>query len=148
MLLLQMRDWKQKSGRQFSITSEMVDVRNQKLAQVTNVNDFVISNHITGLIMTQVSENRNLAPIFAELLDSEGSEIYLKPARNYVEINTPIKLHTLTHLVSLRNEVFLGYKKVKKNDSGSIITDITVNPNKNVGIVFMEDDWLIVLAKG
>ena len=147
MLLLQMRDWKQKSNRQFSITSEMVDVRNQKLAQVTNVNDFVISNHITGLIMTQVSENRNLAPIFAELLDSEGSEIYLKPARIYIEMNSPIKLHTLNHLVSLREEVFLGYKKIIKNDSGSIITDIILNPNKKSEIIFSEGDWLIVLAK-
>jgi len=147
MLLLQMRDWKQKSNSQFSITSEMVDVRNQKLAQVTNVNDFVISNHITGLIMTQVSENRSLAPIFSELLDSEGSEIYLKPARNYIRLNSPINIYTLTHLVSLRNEVFLGYKKIIKNDSGSIFTDIIVNPDKKCEIIFTEHDWLVVLAK-
>jgi voltage-gated potassium channel Kch len=147
MLLLQMRDWKQKSSRQFSITSEMVDVRNRKLAQVTNVNDFVISNHITGLIMTQVAENRSLAPIFAELLDSEGSEIYLKPAMNYIRIGSPINIYTLSHLVSLREEVFLGYKKFTMNDLGKRTVDIILNPDKKSEIIFSEDDWLVVLAK-
>lgn len=146
-VLLQIRDWEKKSNCRFSITSEMIDIRNQELAQVTNVNDFVISNHITGLIMTQVAENRNLAPIFEELLDSEGSEIYLNPARNYVKMNSSINLNALNHLVSLKEEVFLGYKKIIKNDVDKDKVEIVLNPNKNSEISFSEDDWLVVLAK-
>ena len=146
-VLLQIRDWENKSNLQFSITSEMIDIRNQELAQITNVNDFVISNHITGLIMTQVAENRNLAPVFAELLDSDGSEIYLKPARNYVELNGPINMYTLSHLVSRREEVFLGYKKIEMNDGGKNNVEIVLNPTKKDNIIFSEDDWLVVLAK-
>lgn len=147
MVLLQIRDWEKRSNRRFSITSEMIDIRNQELAQVTNVNDFVISNNITGLIMTQVAEKRGLAPIFAELLDSKGSEIYLKPARNYVQLKNSIDIYTLNHLVSLREEVFIGYKKNTVNNAGKNKVEIVLNPNKNSTILFSEDDWLIVLAE-
>jgi len=147
MILLQIRDWEKRSNRRFSITSEMIDIRNQELAQVTNVNDFVISNNITGLIMTQVAEKRDLAPIFAELLDSKGAEIYLKPARNYVQLKSSIDIYTLNHLVSLREEVFLGYKRNTVNNEGKNKVEIVLNPNKNRTIFFSEDDWLIVLAE-
>lgn len=146
-VLLQIRDLEKTLNRQFSITTEMLDVRNQELAEVTNVNDFVISNNITGLIMTQVAENRKLAPIFSDLLDSAGSEVYLKPASNYVELGDPVDMYTLTHLVSIRNEVFLGYKRIIQSDSSDDPVQIVVNPVKTTTIAFSEEDWLIVLAE-
>lgn len=145
-ILLQIRDWEKKSNRQFSITSEMIDVRSQELAQVTNVNDFVISSNITGLMMTQVAENRSLAPIFEDLLNSEGAEIYLKPARNYLKLDHIIDFYTLSHLVAMKNEVFLGYKKTNANQNHNNGAEIVLNPNKNAEISFADEDWLVVLA--
>lgn len=146
-VLLQIRDWERIHNGHFSITSEMLDPRNQELAQVANVNDFVISSNITGLIMSQVSENRRLAPIFCELLDSAGSEIYLKPAKNYVEPHRPVDMYTLTHLTSLRKEVFLGFKRDIKTPEQPDGVEIILNPRKETAIAFQEDDWLMVLAE-
>lgn len=146
-ILLQIRDLEKSFNHRFSITSEMLDVRNQELAQVTDVNDFVISSNITGLIMAQVSENRDLNPIFTELLDSDGSEIYLKPASSYLEPGKPVSLYTVTHLVSLRHEVFIGFKRSLTGSNGQRTYDLQVNPPKNQSITFSPEDWLVVLAQ-
>ena len=144
-VLLQIRDLEKTLNTQFTITTEMIDMRNQELAQIANVNDFVISNNISGLIMTQVAENRKLASIISDLLNSDGSEIYLKPAKHYVSLGIPIDLYTVTHLVSMRTEIFLGFKKVDQDHRK--LTKILLNPNKNTMMTFSEDDWFVVLAE-
>lgn len=144
-LLLQIREWGKAQNKEFSITTEMLSSRNQELAQVADVSDFVVSSNIVGLMMSQVAENRLLAPIFSELLDSVGSEIYLKPASRYVPWGKPVDLFTLTSVVSQHQEVFLGYK-IREND-GKGKSKIILNPNKNTVVSFREDEWLIVLAK-
>ena len=62
----------------------MLDVRNRELAEATKVDDFIVSDHLISLMMTQLSENAELAEVFDDLFDPEGSEIYLKPAGDYV----------------------------------------------------------------
>ena len=47
----------------------MNDDRNRELAQVTKADDFVVSDKLISLLMTQLSENRHLAQVFADLFD-------------------------------------------------------------------------------
>ena len=63
----------------------MLDVRNRELAEVTRADDFIVSDQLISLMLTQISENRELDAVFADLFDPDGSEIYLKPAGDYVE---------------------------------------------------------------
>jgi len=147
LILLQLRDISQKLNMNFSIISEMVDVRNQELAKITNVDDFVISGSITSLMITQISENRYLAPIFEDLYDSEGSEFHLKPVINYVKVGEPTNFYNITHCVSKSGEIPVGYKRVCKDTHGRSISEIYINPEKNKEILFTEEDYLIVLAE-
>lgn len=144
--LLHIRNWQEKTGKPLVLTTEMIDIRNQQLAQVANVNDFVISSNITGLIMTQVSENRELVPIFEELLDSSGANIELKPASNYIPEGRSVDLSTVTHLVSERKEVFLGYTWENTEADNRFMSGIRLNPDKKSRITFGADDRLIVLT--
>ena len=68
----------------FSIVSEMLDVRNRALAEVTHADDFIVSERLVSLLMAQVAENAALNAVFADLFDQAGSEIYLRPAADYV----------------------------------------------------------------
>jgi hypothetical protein len=43
---------------------------------------FIVSDELTGLLLTQVSENGGLLEVFQDLFRSEGSEVYLKPAKD------------------------------------------------------------------
>lgn len=146
-ILLHVRDLAKLNNLEFGITSEMLDIRNQELAQGTNVTDFVISNNIASLIMTQISENRLLVKMFDSLLDSDGSEIYLKPANHYIHVGQNVNMFTIVHAVSLKKEVFIGYKKVITKPDGQISASIVINPDKYSEVCFSDKDWLIVLAE-
>ena len=75
MTLLHLRDIASRDETPFSIVSEMLDLRNRQLAEITKVDDFIVSDHLISLMMSQISENSRLMAVFADLFDPEGSEI-------------------------------------------------------------------------
>ena len=82
--LLHLRDIAARLDRDFSIVSEMLDLRNRALAEVARADDFIVSDRLVSLMIAQVAETKHLNAVFADLFDAEGSEIYLKPAGDYV----------------------------------------------------------------
>ncbi len=144
LLLLHLRDISLKKGYSFSITSEMIKVRNQKLAKVARVNDFVISSNITGLMVAQLSQNQLLFNVFEDLLDNDGSEIYMKPVGDYVDLSKPVNLFTAYQAVANRNETMIGYKRMSGTNQSY---QITLNPDKQEEIKFTEQDSFIVLSE-
>lgn len=142
LLLIQLRDIEKKLGRNFNMTSEMRSVDNQKLASVANVNDFVVGSTITNLIIAQVSENRKLALLFEDLLDADGSELYMKKANRYVKPGVETDFYTVTEIAKKRNEIAVGYKRATADG----IT-IKTNPSKSERIRFGSEDYLIVIAQ-
>jgi Trk K+ transport system NAD-binding subunit len=142
LLLIQLRDIEKKWNQEFNITSEMRTVSNQKLAKVANVNDFVVGSTITNLIISQVSENRKLSLLFEDLLDADGSELYMKKAERYVKTGTETDFYCLTEIARQRNEIVIGYKKV--TPEGIVVV---TNPMKSTRISFSKEDYLIVIAE-
>ena len=61
--LLHLRDMEERGGLDFSIVSEMLDLRNRALAEVTNADDFIVSARLVSLLMAQVAENAALAEL-------------------------------------------------------------------------------------
>ena len=51
---------------------------------MTRADDFIVSDRLISRLLTQVSENKQLNAVFTDLFDAEGTEIYLKPAADYV----------------------------------------------------------------
>ncbi len=139
--LIHLRDIAQKQSKQFNITSEMKNTVNQKLAQVAKVNDLVVGSNIINLILTQISENRDLAKVFREILHADGSEVYLRKASNYVKLGKHLNFFTVTELVRQKGEIAIGYKK-QFGDTFEIIT----NPAKSEEVAFGYEDYIIVLA--
>lgn len=58
---------------------ELLDQRNTSLARATGADDFVVSDQLTSQMMSQLSENPDLAAIFNELFRPEGCSIQLLP---------------------------------------------------------------------
>jgi voltage-gated potassium channel Kch len=144
--LLHLRDIEQKTGRRLNIVSEMLDVRNRDLAEVTQADDFIVSNKLISLIMTQISENKELAPVFAELFDPRGSEIYIKPVRFYVETGRPINFYTVVESAKRKGEVAIGYRIAGKSHDAAGSYGVAVNPDKSTAVTFEADDRVIVLS--
>jgi ion channel POLLUX/CASTOR len=142
LLLIHLRDIAKKTNRKFNLTSEMRSVSNQKLAKVANVNDFVVGSAITNLMIAQISENRKLALLFEDLLDADGSELYMKRASRYVKTDVETDFYTITEIAKNRNEIAVGYKKMSP-DGMLIVT----NPKKSDRVSFGSEDYLIVIAE-
>lgn len=145
--LLHLRDISEKSAEPFSIVSEMRDVRNRELAEVTRADDFIVGARLVSLMLAQLAENRELLPVFADLFDPEGSEIYLKPAEDYVEPGRTTAFDTIVAAARARGEVALGYRiKAQATDAASSY-GVVVNPSKSTQVRFAPGDRVIVLAE-
>lgn len=145
--LLHLRDIEQKQGEAFSIVSEMIDVRNRALAEVAKADDFIVSDKLTGLLLTQVSENAELLSVFNDLFDAEGSEIYLKPAKNYVALGREVNFYTVIESARTRNEIAIGYRLERHANDASRAYGVRTNPPKSETVTFEAEDKIIVLAE-
>lgn len=140
--LIFLRDIAQKTGKAFTITSEMRKSNNQRLASQARVEDFVIGSNIVNLLMTQIAENRELTALFEDILDEEGSEIYMKPASDYVRIGAPVDFYTVTESASRKGHIAVGYKLIRNGRS-----EIVTNPLKSDKVVFEVQDYMILIAE-
>jgi voltage-gated potassium channel Kch len=145
--LLHLREISERGGGRFSIVSEMLDVRNRELAEVTGADDFIVSDHLASLMMCQVSENRDLSTVFEGLISAEGSELYLRPATDYVKPGVPLNFYTMVEAARRRGEVAVGYRLAAETANPAASYGVYLNPEKSRRITFSDDDRLIVLAE-
>lgn len=145
--LLHLRRISSEKNKDIKIVSEMLDIKNRDLAAVTKVDDFIVSDKLISLLMSQISENKHLMRAFEDLLQSEGSEIYLKPAENYVKLNTKVNFYTLVESARRKSQVAIGYKIAADAHDVSKGFGVVVNPDKNDIVEFSQEDKLIVLAE-
>ncbi|OGN86807.1 MAG: potassium transporter TrkA [Chloroflexi bacterium GWC2_73_18] len=145
--LLHLRDIAARLGHDFSIVSEMLDIRNRALAEVTRADDFIVSDRLVSLMLAQVSENKHLNAVFADIFDPEGAEIYLKPAGDYVRLGEPIDFYTVVEAARRRGEVALGYRLKADAEDAAKGYGVAVNPDKSRGVIFAPDDRIVVLAE-
>ena len=145
--LLHLRNIAETTGKRFSIVSEMLDIRNRRLAQVAKVNDFIVSDTIISLLIAQVSENNILNAVFEDIFDADGSEIYLKPAKAYVCLQEEVSFYAVVEAARRRGETAFGYKIAAESESETVPGGIHVNPPKSSRIRFTEEDCIIVAAE-
>lgn len=137
--LILLRDISDKKHCLPAITTEMFSTDNQRLASRARVDDFVIGSSFSSLLMAQISENPMLISLYKELLDESGSELYLKPASEYVTEGVPVDMYTLTESAARKGEIMVGYRKP--------LQDVIVNPPKKESIVFEQGDQIVVIAE-
>ncbi|SDZ13316.1 CASTOR/POLLUX-related putative ion channel [Herbiconiux ginsengi] len=145
--LLHLRDIAERNDVDLNVVSEMLDDRNRELAEVTNADDFIVSEKLVSLMLSQVSENRLLAEVFATLFSSEGSEIYLRPADSYIEPGIAVDFYTVAEAALLRGETAIGYRIAADAHDATRAYGVHVNPPKTARIAFTAGDRIIVLAE-
>ncbi len=145
--LLHLRDIAERDGTPFSIVSEMLDLRNRLLADVAHVDDFIVSDHLVSLMMSQLSENTALFEVFSDLFDAEGSEIYLKPIDGYVVTGKPVNFYTLVEAARRRGEVAIGYRLAAEFGDQDQSYGVHTNPKKSALVTFAPEDKIIVVAE-
>ena len=145
--LLHLREIASHTGGQFTIVSEMLDEKDRQLAEVTQVDDVIVSDKVISLLLTQISENRHLAAVFEDLFDADGSELYMRPAEHYLKLDTPTTFRTLVESARRRGEVAIGFRECQYSTDSSRAYGMHVNPSKSLAITPVAGDRVVVLAE-
>lgn len=145
--LLHLREIGERANTELSIVSEMLDDRNREIAHVTKAQDFIVSDKLISLTLSQLSENRVLAKIFEALMSSAGCEIYLKPADLYVRPGEAADFYTVLEAARRRGETAIGYRLVAHEHDADHDYGVTLNPLKSERIEFAAGDAIVVVAE-
>jgi hypothetical protein len=130
-------------GSRCRIVTELLDAGDVELAQATGADDFVVSDALSSYMLTQLSENPALDPVFTDLFDAEGSAIGLKPAMWYVRENGAVPFARVVAAARGRGEVALGYRRAHGPDGGP---EVVMNPAKSVSVTLGPQDQVVVVG--
>lgn len=145
--LVHLRDIRDKINQQFTIVSEILDVRNRELLELNQADDFILSERLVSLAMAQISENKELGPLFEELFQPEGSEIYFKPITNYLTVDEPVNFFTIVEAALAEKETAIGYRQVSYANDADRNYGLVINPKKSDYVDYVETDQIIVFSE-
>jgi voltage-gated potassium channel Kch len=144
--LLHLRDIAEAHGVDLNVVSEMLDDRNRELAEVTQADDFIVSDKLISLVLSQISENKRLTEVFDQLFSSDGAEIYLRPVEQYVTPGKSADFYTVIEAARRKGETAIGHRFEEHARSSEHYYGISVNPLKTESHVYAPGDKIIVLA--
>jgi voltage-gated potassium channel Kch len=145
LTLLRVRRAVSRLGRQTNIVAELLDERDVALARQTHMEEFIVSERLTSLLMAQLSENPQLEEVFADLMDADGSEVYIKPLSRYVGAGAQTDFGSLVAAARSRGEIAIGYRfRAGLRDHAK---RIVMNPAKTSALSLHEVDGLVVIAE-
>ncbi len=145
--LLLMREIADERDLGLNIVSEMLDDRNRQLAEVTRADDFIVSDNLMSLMMSQVSENPNLSALYNDLFDAAGAEVCLRPAEWYVSLDTPVDFYTVAAGAARRGETAIGFRDATHAGETDGQAGIHINPPKEEQHTYTAGDRVIVFAE-
>jgi hypothetical protein len=133
-------------GGSENILTELLEPNAVDLGGTASGGDFIVSQKLISLLMTQLSESPHLADVFADLLDSDGVRVALHPPERYV----PLGQTTFGALVEAAREwgvVAIGYRAEDAlADPSAMVGGVRVNPPKDSVVTLAEDDRVIVIS--
>jgi voltage-gated potassium channel Kch len=145
--LLHLRDIENRNGYDLNVVSEMLDDQNRALAEVTEADDFVVSDRIVALALAQVSEDRRVKRLYDQLFQANGSEVYLRPAELYVGLGAPVDFYAVLSAASQRAETAIGFRLASRAHDPRQNYGILINPVKTDLVTFAPGDVIVVMAE-
>lgn len=145
--LLHLREIAEQSGTKFTIVSEILMESDRELASVAQVDDIVVSDQVISYLLAQISENRALADVFSELLQSDGAEVYMRPVEDYVRTDGEVNFATLVAAARERGETAFGYRAAELANTADANFGVALNVAKSELLEVGPGDKLIVLAQ-
>jgi hypothetical protein len=127
------------------LVAEIIDSSKAEIARVAAVDDLVVSDKLAALLMTQISENEALAPVFTDLFDAEGASINLKPIEYFAKLGKEITFGELVAAAAVHGDSAIGIR-IAANSSKDGSTGVELNPSKHATYKPAAGDGLVVIG--
>jgi voltage-gated potassium channel Kch len=125
-----------------SIATELLDSRDVHLARLENGDDFVVSERLTSLMMSQLAENPELRFVFDDLFAPTGTQLTLEPAGDYAPVGQEITYaDAITGGIAAAG-IVIGWRTAAADGAGMTVR---LNPSKTETVTFASTDQVIVL---
>ena len=93
------------------VVAEIQDVGNTSLAHQIDLDDLVISDRLSTLMMSQLAETNELGEVFNELFGPRGAFIQAKPASAYLELGKAMTFEEIQRIGQAHGDIILGYQE-------------------------------------
>jgi 5S rRNA maturation endonuclease (ribonuclease M5) len=131
-----------------TIITQVLNSENQELLAQTEADDFIASNKLITMMLAQMSEQPRMKKLYDDIFQSEGSEIYVKPAKLYFdEEQLDVTFADLIALAQKRKEICLGIRIDALAFSPSMNFGVRLNLPKDKKFTITQKDYLVVLAE-
>ena len=130
------------------LIAEILESRNRELITGTGVREFVISNRLVSMVMSQISEEQEMSTIYEDLFSEAGSEVYLKPLHFY--IGDPPESLTFGDVMEAcftRNELAIGIRRASRSEDPNSNFGVELIPDKNSPVLTADILSIVVLAE-
>ena len=146
LALLHVRNYLSAHGTTENIVAELVDPNDVELTAPAENSDFIVSQRLIGLLLAQLSESPDLAPVFQELFDSTGAVIAMHPVERYVAPG-PTTFRAIIEAARDWGVTPIGVRSASLSEvSGVVGGGIKLNPAKDEPITLAEGDSIVVIS--
>jgi len=127
------------------LVAEILDSRKSELARVAAVDDLVVSDSLAALLIAQISENPELAPVFEDLFDAEGATLNVRDISDYAKLGKSVSFAELVAVARNHGESAIGYR-LGSGAGAEGSTGVVLNPSKTSEFVPVAGDSLVVIG--
>jgi len=149
MTLLQLRQFRQEHpelGKRMSVLTEVLDIRDVRLARVAGAEDFIVSERITALMLAQLAEVPDREKVFADLFETSGSEVRMRPVSDYAQPQPDTPYGAYVAAAHQRGHLVVGYRSTGSRGK-ELATAIHLDPPKSAPVDLKADDRLIIVVR-
>jgi hypothetical protein len=116
-----------------------------QLAKVAGAEDFIVSERITALMLAQLAEIPDREKVFADLFETWGSELSMRPVSHYAEPTPGTTYGSYVAAAHRHGHLAIGYRKTGARGK-ELATAIHLDPPKSRVVDLKPDDRLIVVV--
>jgi len=130
------------------IITQVLNSENQDLIVQTDVDDFLISNKLITMVLSQLSEQPDLKKFYDDIFQEDGSEIYVKPAHLYFK-DLPIECNfsDCIKIAQQRDEICMGVRYGEMSQNPDKNFGVKLNPPKDSKVKITANDFFVVLSE-
>jgi len=131
-----------------NVVTEVMTGESVDLAQVAQPDDYIVSQRLVSLLMSQLAEDDRRKPVIHELLDSHGAQLLLYPAEDAGLQGAMTFRQIIEHMLPM-GVIAIGWRAASYlNHPAALRGGMRVNPRKEEAVTLVPGDDLILLRHG